>query len=299
METMEDSGGLRVDASRGNIAPGCLPVARKNCLKIVEPGIDVDTVKQEESRRTTTTTTTTTNTITTTTTIEMDPYKELELYLARVNCLDTTKVDNLQMKDDEDEDKVKDRKKESQRSMVRVRGEDEEEEDGLGPMSKSFDDNPNDRLLHRIPPPTHNLVTRISLHADDPSKTLKRCESMNPPPVGWLVGWLVCWCVGDYKVLLDSGNVMSQLYALSNISFHTVTLRFPWRRANLRYLHCRSSGVRSLFFLAFGTLVFRNRRWDSFTSPPPSHHHFLHHNISTVFSYLRRVPTCKTSPPLI
>ncbi|KAI4501326.1 hypothetical protein M0802_003699 [Mischocyttarus mexicanus] len=68
METMEDSGGLQVDASRGNIAPG-LPVARKNCLKIVEPDIDVDTVKQEERI----------------TTVEMDPYKELELYLARVN----------------------------------------------------------------------------------------------------------------------------------------------------------------------------------------------------------------------
>ncbi|KAK2584576.1 hypothetical protein KPH14_006942 [Odynerus spinipes] len=76
---MQDSGGLQVDASRGNIAPG-LPVARKNCLKMFQPGAtDIETTKppttivmrdEDESSRTT---------------VEMDPYKELELYLARVN----------------------------------------------------------------------------------------------------------------------------------------------------------------------------------------------------------------------
>ena len=66
METMQDSGGL-LDGSRGSVAPG-LPIPKTvNQLKIVESG--------NESGKL----------LTATKSMEMDPYKELELYLARVN----------------------------------------------------------------------------------------------------------------------------------------------------------------------------------------------------------------------
>lgn len=66
METMQDSGGL-LDGSRGSVAPG-LPISKTvNQLKIVESG--------NESGKL----------LTATKSTEMDPYKELELYLAKVN----------------------------------------------------------------------------------------------------------------------------------------------------------------------------------------------------------------------
>ncbi|XP_043526536.1 uncharacterized protein LOC122537444 isoform X2 [Frieseomelitta varia] len=66
METMQDSGGL-LDGSRGSVAPG-LPISKTvNQLKIVESG--------NESGKL----------LTATKSMEMDPYKELELYLAKVN----------------------------------------------------------------------------------------------------------------------------------------------------------------------------------------------------------------------
>lgn len=66
METMQDSGGLYVDGSKGSVASG-LPISKTvNQLKIVESG--------NESGK-----------VLTATKSEMDPYKELELYLAKVN----------------------------------------------------------------------------------------------------------------------------------------------------------------------------------------------------------------------
>ncbi|XP_076244845.1 rhoGTPase activating protein [Calliopsis andreniformis] len=66
METMEDSGGLRVDGSRGSVATS-LPASKTvNQLKIVESGDNSGKVFSGSKS-------------------EMDPYKELELYLAKVN----------------------------------------------------------------------------------------------------------------------------------------------------------------------------------------------------------------------
>ncbi|CAK9831280.1 hypothetical protein ANTRET_LOCUS8304 [Anthophora retusa] len=66
METMQDSGGLQVDGSKGSVASGLLSSKTVNQLKIVESG--------DESGK-----------VLTATKSEMDPYKELELYLAKVN----------------------------------------------------------------------------------------------------------------------------------------------------------------------------------------------------------------------
>ncbi|CAL7945937.1 unnamed protein product [Xylocopa violacea] len=63
METMQDSGGLQVDGSRRSVA-GKTTVNR---LKIVE---------SDDSGK-----------VLTATKSEMDPYKEMELYLAKVNAL--------------------------------------------------------------------------------------------------------------------------------------------------------------------------------------------------------------------
>ncbi|CAK9806437.1 hypothetical protein ANTQUA_LOCUS4867 [Anthophora quadrimaculata] len=68
METMQDSGGLQVDGSKGSVASGLLSSKTVNQLKIVESG--------DESGK-----------VLTATKSEMDPYKELELYLAKVNNL--------------------------------------------------------------------------------------------------------------------------------------------------------------------------------------------------------------------
>ncbi|XP_043257733.1 uncharacterized protein LOC122400368 isoform X2 [Colletes gigas] len=66
METMQDSGGLQVDGSRGSVASS-LPASKTvNRLKIVESG---DESGKHLSRSKP----------------EMDPYKELELYFAKVN----------------------------------------------------------------------------------------------------------------------------------------------------------------------------------------------------------------------
>lgn len=65
METMEDSGGLRVDGSKGTVATS-LPASKTvNQLKIVETGDNSGQVFNGSKQ-------------------EMDPYAELELYLAKV-----------------------------------------------------------------------------------------------------------------------------------------------------------------------------------------------------------------------
>lgn len=66
METMQDSGGLRVDGSKGGVASGLPSSKTVNQLRIVESG--------DESGK-----------MVIPTKSEMDPYKELELYLAKVN----------------------------------------------------------------------------------------------------------------------------------------------------------------------------------------------------------------------
>ncbi|XP_017755685.1 PREDICTED: uncharacterized protein LOC108547610 [Eufriesea mexicana] len=66
METMQDSGGLHVDGSKGSVASGLPSSKTANQLKIVE--------SCDESGK-----------LLTATKSEMDPYKELELYLAKVN----------------------------------------------------------------------------------------------------------------------------------------------------------------------------------------------------------------------
>ncbi|XP_017794541.1 PREDICTED: uncharacterized protein LOC108576123 [Habropoda laboriosa] len=66
METMQDSGGLQVDGSKGSVASGLHSSKTVNQLKIVESG--------DESGK-----------VLTAAKSEMDPYKELELYLAKVN----------------------------------------------------------------------------------------------------------------------------------------------------------------------------------------------------------------------
>ncbi|XP_034172458.1 rhoGTPase activating protein isoform X3 [Osmia lignaria lignaria] len=66
MESMQDSGGLRVDGSKGSVAPGLSSSKTVNQLKIVE-GNDESGKLLNDSKQ------------------EMDPYKELELYLAKVN----------------------------------------------------------------------------------------------------------------------------------------------------------------------------------------------------------------------
>ncbi|XP_076279768.1 rhoGTPase activating protein [Lasioglossum baleicum] len=66
METMRDTGGLRVDGSKGSVASGTTATKTVNRLKIVEGGDESGKVLSESKP-------------------EMDPYKELELYLAKVN----------------------------------------------------------------------------------------------------------------------------------------------------------------------------------------------------------------------
>lgn len=67
MESVQDSGGLlRVDGSKGSVASGLPSSKTVNQLKIVESG--------DESGK-----------MVIPTKSEMDPYKELELYLAKVN----------------------------------------------------------------------------------------------------------------------------------------------------------------------------------------------------------------------
>ncbi|XP_029048472.1 rho GTPase-activating protein 7 isoform X4 [Osmia bicornis bicornis] len=66
MESMQDSGGLRVDGSKGSVAPGLPSSKTVNQLKI-EEGNDESGKLLNDSKQ------------------EMDPYKELELYLAKVN----------------------------------------------------------------------------------------------------------------------------------------------------------------------------------------------------------------------
>ncbi|XP_043803704.1 rho GTPase-activating protein 7 isoform X2 [Apis laboriosa] len=67
METIQDSGGLRVDGSKGSVVASGLPSSKTvNQLRIVESG--------DESGK-----------MVIPTKSEMDPYKELELYLAKVN----------------------------------------------------------------------------------------------------------------------------------------------------------------------------------------------------------------------
>lgn len=66
METIQDSGGLRVDGSKGGVASGLPSSKTVNQLRIVESG--------DESGK-----------MVIPTKSEMDPYKELELYLAKVN----------------------------------------------------------------------------------------------------------------------------------------------------------------------------------------------------------------------
>ncbi|XP_076178540.1 rhoGTPase activating protein isoform X2 [Ptiloglossa arizonensis] len=66
METMQDSGGLQVDGSKGSVASS-LPASKTvNRLKIVESGDESGKLLSGSK-------------------LEMDPYKELELYLAKVN----------------------------------------------------------------------------------------------------------------------------------------------------------------------------------------------------------------------
>lgn len=67
MESVQDSGGLlRVDGSKGSVTSGLPSSKTVNQLKIVESG--------DESGK-----------MVIPTKSEMDPYKELELYLAKVN----------------------------------------------------------------------------------------------------------------------------------------------------------------------------------------------------------------------
>lgn len=67
METVQDSGGLRVDGSKGSVVASGLSSSKTvNQLRIVESG--------DESGK-----------MVIPTKSEMDPYKELELYLAKVN----------------------------------------------------------------------------------------------------------------------------------------------------------------------------------------------------------------------
>lgn len=63
---MQDSGGLHVDGSKGSVASGLPSSKTVNQLKIVE--------SRDESGK-----------LLTATKSEMDPYKEFELYLAKVN----------------------------------------------------------------------------------------------------------------------------------------------------------------------------------------------------------------------
>nr|XP_033328509.1 rho GTPase-activating protein 7 isoform X2 [Megalopta genalis] len=66
METMRDTGGLQVDASKGSVVPSIAASKTVNQLKIVESDDESGKVLSESKP-------------------EMDPYKELELYLAKVN----------------------------------------------------------------------------------------------------------------------------------------------------------------------------------------------------------------------
>lgn len=66
METMQDSGGLRVDGSKGSVASSLPSSKTVNQLKIVEGSDESGNVLTAAKS-------------------EMDPYKELELYLAKVN----------------------------------------------------------------------------------------------------------------------------------------------------------------------------------------------------------------------
>ncbi|XP_026667910.1 uncharacterized protein LOC113464113, partial [Ceratina calcarata] len=66
METMQDSGGLQVDGSKGSAASGLPTLKTVNQLKIVESSDDSAKLLTDIKS-------------------EMDPYKELELYLAKVN----------------------------------------------------------------------------------------------------------------------------------------------------------------------------------------------------------------------
>ena len=61
---MQDSGGL-LDGSRGSVAPGLAVSKTVNQLRIVESGNESGKLLTKS--------------------MEMDPYKELELYLAKVN----------------------------------------------------------------------------------------------------------------------------------------------------------------------------------------------------------------------
>ena len=66
MEKVRDNRIHRVNESTGSEVSGS-PSKRANRLKIVESGVDSDKIPDESSKE------------------EMDPYKELELYLAKVN----------------------------------------------------------------------------------------------------------------------------------------------------------------------------------------------------------------------
>ena len=67
METAHKNGAFRVNGSTGSEVSGLLTKSA-NCLKIVESsGVDSDKTPDEYPKE------------------EMDPYKELELYLAKVN----------------------------------------------------------------------------------------------------------------------------------------------------------------------------------------------------------------------
>lgn len=63
---MRDTGGLQVDGSKGSVASSLNTSKTVNQLKIVESGDGSGKVLSESKP-------------------EMDPYKELELYLAKVN----------------------------------------------------------------------------------------------------------------------------------------------------------------------------------------------------------------------
>ncbi|KOX78995.1 hypothetical protein WN51_10132 [Melipona quadrifasciata] len=76
METMQDSGGL-FDGSRGSVAPGLSISKTANQLKIVESGNESDKL------------------LTATKSMQMDPYKELELYLAKVNNTESSYFEHL------------------------------------------------------------------------------------------------------------------------------------------------------------------------------------------------------------